>query len=269
MSKLPSKPRPVSKLKRASARAIRWTEFIRWVDLHADSRWVFRGLGDHKFDLIPKLGRDDDYSEIHERTLLEVFERRAAEFQSVSDMSQWDMLALAQHHGLPTRLLDWTTNPLVAAYFAAAALPGPTKVTVLDRHHSAHGKEIFAVPDQYDVNARVVAFKVSTKNIIDTKREEDPFLRKEIGILLPRSLTTRIVTQSGVFSIHPEPDQAWKEPLLNTANVFDIPGEMRSFFRRRLFYLGVDPQRIMGGLDGLGGRLAWQYRARIGLGAVR
>ena len=53
------------------------------------------------------------------------------------------------------------------------------------------------------------------------------------------------------------------------ANIFDISGDMRTFFRKRLFYLGVDPQRIMGGLDGLCSRLAWQYSARIGLGAAR
>ena len=77
------------------------------------------------------------------------------------------------------------------------------------------------------------------------------------------------MTQSGVFSFHPEPNVAWEEPLRSKANVFDIPGEMRAFFRQRLFYLGVDPQRIMGALDGLGSRLAWQYADRIGLGAVR
>jgi hypothetical protein len=57
--------------------------------------------------------------------------------------------------------------------------------------------------------------------------------------------------------------------MKNTADVFVIPGEMRGFFRQRLFYLGFDPQRIMGALDGLGSRLAWQYADRIGLGAVR
>jgi len=57
--------------------------------------------------------------------------------------------------------------------------------------------------------------------------------------------------------------------LTESKHVFDVPGEMRPYFQRKLFYLGVDDQRIMGGLDGLCRRLAWQYNARIGLGAVR
>lgn len=166
-------------------------------------------------------------------------------------------------------MLDWTTNPLVAAYFAASAAPGAIEVKVTDPRYAALDKQISAAPNPYNVDARVVAHRVTAKDIINTKKEIDPFLRNEIGILLPRSLTTRIVTQGGVFSVHPEPNVAWDEPFRKSESIFDIPGKMRSFFRRRLFYLGVDPQRIMGGLDGLGGRLAWQYGARIGLGAVR
>ena len=129
--------------------------------------------------------------------------------------------------------------------------------------------------------ARVLAYSISASQVIDVKTTT-PYLQydrsrpklafpREVGFLLPRSLTTRIVTQSGVFSFHPEPGKPWEEPLREEceAHIFDIPGESRSFFRQRLFYLGIDPQRIMGALDGLGERLAWQYSDRIGLGAVR
>jgi hypothetical protein len=247
------------------SRLERWREFLDWVDTHADSRWVFRGLGDTKIPLIPGVGRVEDYSEINERTILEIFERRATEFRDTSQLSNWDRLALAQHHGLPTRLLDWTTNPLVAAYFAVTSLPATIEVNSTTPGYSVES----ATPSVRDVAARVVALPVSTRMIVNTDIEKDPFKIKEIGILLPRALTTRIVTQGGLFSVHPEPDEPWVEPLSETKNIFDIPGDMRTFFRRRLFYLGIDPHRIMGGLDGLCNRLAWQYTARIGLGAVR
>jgi hypothetical protein len=242
----------------ASARVNRWREFLDWIDTHADSRWVFRGLGDTRMSLTPGVGRIDSYSEIDERTILEIFERRAAEFIDTRQLSAWDRLALAQHHGLPTRLLDWTTNPLVATYFAVTAQPAaiPVRSTT-----PGYVDVENAVPLVGEVAARIVALPVSTRMIVNTDIDPNPFDIRDIGVLLPRSLTARIVTQGGLFSVHPEPNQPWVDPLSNPRNVFDIPGNMRTFFRRRLFYFGIDPHRVMGGLDGLCSRLAWQYNA--------
>jgi hypothetical protein len=250
---------------RVSSRVERWTEFLQWVGTHADSRWIFRGLGDTHLTLTPSVGRVDDFSEIDERTILEIFERRATEFTDTRQLTNWDKLALAQHHGLPTRLLDWTTNPLVAAYFAVTAEPAMIEVQSTTAGYTVEN----AIPMAREVPARIIAFQASTRMIINTEVDKDPFRIKQIGILLPRALTTRIVTQGGIFSVHPEPDQPWREPLSESRNIFDIPGNMRTFFRRRLFYFGIDPHRILGGLDGLCSRLAWQYNAKIGLGAVR
>jgi hypothetical protein len=245
-----------------------WRRFLRWVDEHGDARWVFRGLGDKDFPLTPNVGRKPTYNVADERTLLDVFDRRVTEYRDSGNLSIWDKLTIAQHHGLPTRLLDWSTNPLVAAYFAVTGSPGAIAVKKVSNLR-ASGSPIFAVPDSRMVEARIVAWNVPARTVIDPKLRDDPFALTEVGFLLPRSLTTRIVSQGGLFSVHPNPKEAWAAPLTRDGNVFDIPGDIRAYFQRKLFYFGVDRQRIMGDIDGICARIAWQYNVDIGLGAVR
>ena len=89
---------------------------------------------------------------------------------SFRPQNEWEWLAIARHHGLPTRLLDWTRNPLVAAYFA--------------------------VEKQHDGDSVVYAYH--NERMIETDRYPDPFDRKKVGKFVPTHVTRRITAQVGV-----------------------------------------------------------------------
>jgi len=258
--------KPIRSLPPKRAWIKRWKAFLDWTNAHSDSSWAFRGLGDHTFPLIPSVGRQADYDLVHERAVLELFKRRIPEFYPVSGLEELDFLALAQHHGAPTRMLDWTTNPLVAAYFAVASAPGPKPGKLLTASGRASTNTVSVTPAAALVPARIVACRVRSNRKLQV--QDDPFSISDVSFFWPRAVTARITTQSGLFSVHPAPNVGWDEPLSAANNVFDVPGDMRGFFQKRLFYLGVHNQVLMGGLDGVGSRLSWQYTRRTGLGAL-
>lgn len=90
-------------------------------------QWVFRGHSIDSYRLIPSVGRIDHVSSNRdkaERSLLSIFRRAAVQYLDRLPTSDWEWLAIAQHHQLPTRLLDWSFNPSVALYFAVTGGEG-------------------------------------------------------------------------------------------------------------------------------------------------
>src|SRR5690349_9875868 len=106
-----------------------WDELSQLVSKYQKGGWVFRGVENAQYTLTPKIGRPEwrhlgfssevrDFQVGEERAILEEFKRQARPYVGYQITFDIEWLALAQHHGLPTRLLDWTESPLIAAFFA-------------------------------------------------------------------------------------------------------------------------------------------------------
>jgi hypothetical protein len=104
-----------------------------------DDLYWFRGLGSHNFKLKPSLYRHPtivDETEIHalERKLITRFKERSIPYLPKQTDSNWEIMFIMQHYGLPTRLLDWTENPLIALFFALSSnQPDPTTNSYSDK----------------------------------------------------------------------------------------------------------------------------------------
>jgi hypothetical protein len=221
----------------------KWNEFLSFIDRHMQSRWVFRGQPSDTFDLKPSAGRGERYDPLFEERVFRVFKRDARLHMHIPETNDWDWLALGQHFGLPTRLLDWSMNPLVACFFALA-----------DEQHK-------------DKNAAVYAYPLDEKQIVDPSTWPPPFQISQVGFLFPSSLAPRISSQRGIFSAHPRPDEAWRPTEIEGHN-FIIPAEFRFTFQRKLFRMGVDAAHIWANLEGVCGSLKWQYDKRVGISAA-
>jgi hypothetical protein len=201
-------------------------------------RWIFRGHSKASYELIPSVGRGKHTAksrERYERSLFEIFCREAKAYVSTAPTNDWEWLSLAQHHGLPTRMLDWTYNPLVALFFAVEA------------NEDSDGK-------LYALRAATLASQRAVPS--------SPFEIERPVKLFPNIITPRIRAQEGVFIVCEKLESPLDQVLPTTWTIEQqlIPSAKKGELRYELFRLGVHASSLFPDLDGLGARLKWQHQ---------
>lgn len=253
-----------------------------WKDLIANfseltGHWAFRGQADAGWALDSTLRRrlalakiNQDLWPEQEARVLRIFKRKANLFLDhiPDDDDSFRWLALMQHHGAPTRLLDFTWSPYVAAFFA---LENATRDAAI-----------------WAIRPRALAAEISL--VINGRRQKkDPedigpwnrgnyekyFLQNEHSFVIygePQQMNQRLTAQSGTFVVPGtladpvdkilmklyEPNQAWKKLVLRTE-------KLRSAVMYELYSMNITNYTLFPGLDGLARSLSYEleYSWRI------
>lgn len=214
-----------------------------------------RGQADRTWALVPSIGRRDHYhyagtaittfTSAQERNMLHKFRRQAAEFTD-HRQGEWESLFMARHHGLPVRLLDWTSNPLVALYHSCLhAAPSPPDGAIWALREKSNDVYL----DVFD------------------PRELGPFDVKGLRVVHHPYTSPRMRAQASVFTIHDCPQQpldqffrAEEQP--DPCDIEDlvewiVPGEHKQRLLAELHRLGVSTRTVSPDLDGLAAGI-WQ-----------
>jgi len=163
---------------------------------------LYRGLSCACYNLVPSIARlkkraraeNKDFSDL-EKEVLEDFKKRSIHFLKSVPQTNLDWLTLAQHHGLPTRLLDWSCNALAALWFTV-------------------NESIREKPCKCDPNKKsdllekcgvVWIFMTTTDDWMkpDEEQNTEIFSLRKLRVYMPKNVTSRVTTQLGFFTIHP------------------------------------------------------------------
>jgi hypothetical protein len=198
---------------------------------------VYRGHKSLDYKLIPKVGRIEKFrlSALNlsqdspspridqEKYILRQFKNRALPLLPRTPADDWEWLAIGQHHGLSTRLLDWSKSPLVAAYFA--------------------------VEQDHEGDSAVYSYNRGYFNY----QNKDPF-SDVTGVkrITPASYTRRIEAQSGGFTIHEDPTLPFEDLAPEGAlHRIIISKSFRNKLREILKGYGIHRASLFPDLDGI------------------
>ncbi len=205
--------------------------------------WIFRGVQNSATELIPRIGRAEarkdphashprpsvEYSVEQEILMLRNFRKRVRPLLSHQPESEIEWMALGQHHGMPTRLLDWTESPLIAAYFACKE------------------RDVDEGPPPAIVGISDLPFLSGS-----------PWSISDACLYRPPRVSPNIAAQRGVLTVHPRP----QEPFIRTGMIRWKIEPPELFFDIKLWLdrCGINQASMFPGIDGEASYAGWQYK---------
>ncbi len=212
----------------------------------------FRGQSDARWTLVPKISRlykkgkiPDTWPRL-ESFILSDFRKYAVINIDREPKNKFEWMVRGQHHGLPTRLLDWSTNPLKAAYFA------------VNEYSKGRDGALFA----FSPDAVVPRFE----------DDEDIDIFKHLMPIFPNMIDNRIVAQEACFTVFPHAQDYRPFRPLEDITSYDgsyhlmlkmiIPRDWKDTFLHDLNLLGVNSRTLFPDLEGLTEFISWDHERR-------
>ncbi len=231
------------------------------------SDFAFRGMAQAAHALPTSLKRlNGDYAELEGHLLRNL--RKYAHRDAVPGDSVWNWLALAQHHGLPTRLLDWTYSPYVAMHFATEDVEQYEYDGVIWCVDYVKTKELLPgklreILKKEGSNVFTVEMLSSAAKTLEGFEKLDP--AEFVVFFEPPSLDDRIVNQYALFSMVSNPATDLDQWLTDHPELYRriiIPHSLKWEVRDKLDQANITERVLFPGLDGLSRWLKRHYSPR-------
>ena len=228
------------------------------------SPFAFRGLSEAKSSPETTLVRLGGEYQKREQSLLRNFRKYARNIKAQAD-SLWNWIALAQHHGLPTRLLDWSFSPYVALHFATvdpnhwqdAGAVWCVNCLRIKAYLPLKLRQLLKKEDSDVLTAEMLDYAAPTLQAFD-RLSRKPF----VAFFEPPSLDDRIVNQAALFSVTSKANLSVVSWLAEHSQLFHriiIPASLKQEIRDKLDQANINERILFPGLDGLSQWLARYY----------
>lgn len=225
--------RGAAKPKAAKVRSV--AELVKALSARSEKEIVwYRGHNDSSHQLIPSLARSPKSVDA-EMTLVKRFRQNAYPFLDMAPQTEWDWLFLMQHHGVPTRLLDWSDSPLVALWFAMQGGRDEDDACIWALQPVELNKLANLNPE-FAADIPLFGQDEELDNYLPTKLQGTIASLKPIAGIASRQFT-RVVAQMGSFTITHKEQLPLQEVAKGCLTQYLVPAANKKAIRKELRYL--------------------------------